>query len=155
MKAQLKFICNKEIISGEFNPAMTVLDFLRNMKEMKGTKEDAEKGTAVHAQCWLVNCRVIMLTIKYKFLPAAMGDIDGKHVISIEGLNIEGVNLFSSSLLMKAEHSAASAHRGLLYRSLRTCLQRKLLKRKRQSTILRVTFADARDIPESSERRRT
>ena len=44
MKVQLKFICNKEIISGEFNPAMTVLDFLRNMKELKGTKEGCREA---------------------------------------------------------------------------------------------------------------
>ena len=99
MKVQLKFICNKEIISGEFNPAITVLDFLHNMKELKGTKKDAEKATAEHAQYLSVlsGNYVNYKTINSCLLP--MGDIDGKHVISIEGLNIEGVNLFQQFLV--------------------------------------------------------
>jgi xanthine dehydrogenase small subunit len=100
MKAQLKFICNKEIISGEFNPAMTVLDFLRNMKELKGTKEGCREGDC--GACTVLVGELSGNYVNYKNINSCllpMGDIDGKHVISIEGLNIEGVNLFQQFLV--------------------------------------------------------
>jgi xanthine dehydrogenase small subunit len=100
MKVQLKFICNKEIISGEFNPAMTVLDFLRNMKELKGTKEGCREGDC--GACSVLVGELSGNFVNYKTINSCllpMGDIDGKHVISIEGLNIEGVSLFQHFLV--------------------------------------------------------
>ena len=100
MKAQLKFICNKEIISGEFNPAMTVLDFLRNMKELKGTKEGCREGDC--GACTVLVGELSGNYVNYKNINSCllpMGDIDGKHVISIEGLNVDGVNLFQQFLV--------------------------------------------------------
>ena len=100
MKAQLKFICNKEIISGEFNPTMTVLDFLRNMKELKGTKEGCREGDC--GACTVLVGELSGNYVNYKNINSCllpMGDIDGKHVISIEGLNVDGVNLFQQFLV--------------------------------------------------------
>lgn len=100
MKVQLKFICNKEIITGEFNPAMTVLDFIRNMKELKGTKEGCREGdcgacTVLVGE--LAGNFVIYKNINSCLLP--MGDIDGKHLVTIEGINIEGLNLFQQFMV--------------------------------------------------------
>ncbi len=100
MKVQLKFICNKEIISGEFNPAMTVLDFLRNMKELKGTKEGCREGDC--GACSVLVGELSGNFVNYNTINSCllpMGDIDGKHVITIEGLNIDGVNLFQQFLV--------------------------------------------------------
>lgn len=100
MKVQLKFICNKEIISGEFNPGMTVLDFLRNMKELKGTKEGCREGDC--GACTVLIGELSGNYINYKNINSCLlpiGDIDGKHIVSIEGLNTEGVNLFQQFLV--------------------------------------------------------
>jgi xanthine dehydrogenase small subunit len=100
MKVQLKFICNKEIISGEFNPAMTVLDFLRNMKDLKGTKEGCREGDC--GACTVLVGELSGNYVNYKNINSCLlpiGDIDGKHVVSIEGLNLEGVNLFQQFLV--------------------------------------------------------
>jgi len=100
MKVQLKFICNKEIISGEFNPAMTVLDFLRNMKELKGTKEGCREGDC--GACSVLVGELSGNYVNYKTINSCllpMGDINGKHIISIEGLNIDDLNLFQQFLV--------------------------------------------------------
>lgn len=100
MKVQLKFICNKEIISGEFNPAMTVLDFLRNMKELKGTKEGCREGDC--GACTVLVGELSGSYVHYKNINSCLlplGDIDGKHLVSVEGLNINGMNLFQQFLV--------------------------------------------------------
>lgn len=100
MKVQLKFICNKEIISGDFNPAMTVLDFLRNMKELKGTKEGCREGDC--GACTVLVGKLTGNYVHYKNINSCLlplGDIDGKHLVSIEGLNIDGMNLFQQFLV--------------------------------------------------------
>lgn len=100
MKVQLKFICNKEIISGDFNPAITVLDFLRNMKDLKGTKEGCREGDC--GACTVLVGEVLGNYVHYKNVNSCLlplGDIDGKHLVSIEGLNIDGMNLFQQFLV--------------------------------------------------------
>ena len=100
MKVQLKFICNKEIISGDFNPAMTVLDFLRNMKELKGTKEGCREGDC--GACTVLVGELTGNYVHYKNINSCLlplGDIDGKHLVSVEGLNIDGMNLFQQFLV--------------------------------------------------------
>lgn len=100
MKVQLKFICNKEIITGEFNPAMTVLDFLRNLKELKGTKEGCREGDC--GACTVLVGELAGNFVIYKSINSCLlpiGDIDGKHLVSIEGINIEGTNMFQQFLV--------------------------------------------------------
>ncbi|MFA7360404.1 MAG: FAD binding domain-containing protein [Candidatus Kapaibacterium sp.] len=100
MKVQLKFICNKEIISGDFNPAMTVLDFLRNMKELKGTKEGCREGDC--GACTVLVGELTGNFVHYKNVNSCLlplGDIDGKHLVTVEGLNTEGMNLFQQFLV--------------------------------------------------------
>ena len=100
MKVQLKFICNKEIISGDFNPAMTVLDFLRNMKELKGTKEGCREGDC--GACTVLVGELSGNFVNYKNINSCLlplGDINGKHIVSVEGLNSDGMNLFQEFLV--------------------------------------------------------
>ncbi len=100
MKVQLKFICNKEIISGEFNPAITVLDFLRNMKDLKGTKEGCREGDC--GACTVLVGELSGNNVVYKNINSCLlplGDIDGKHLVSVEGLNTDGLNPFQQFLV--------------------------------------------------------
>lgn len=96
----IRFYLNDELVSTGIHPATTVLDFLRLEKHLTGTKEGCREG-----DCGA--CTVLIGTLEgdsvvYKSMNSCLlpiGDVYGKHVVSVEGLNMStGLNLIQQNM---------------------------------------------------------
>lgn len=100
MKVNLKFICNDEYVETEINPSVTVLDFLRQHKHLTGTKEGCREGDC--GACSILVGELTGSYMQYKSLNSCLlpvSEVNGKHVVSVEGLNINGLTPFQSALV--------------------------------------------------------
>lgn len=100
MKSTIAFICNDQLVSLDINPAITLLDVLRTNLTLTGTKEGCREGDC--GACTILlgtleNNSVSYLTVNSCLLP--IGDIHGKHVVTVEGLKKSGLNLVQSAMV--------------------------------------------------------
>ena len=100
MGRPIRFILNDNLIESDLHPGTVVLDFLRSDRRLTGTKEGCREG-----DCGA--CAVLLgeldrngePSVRYKAVNSCLlplGDVAGKHLVSIEGINPAG-----------AEHSEA------------------------------------------------
>jgi xanthine dehydrogenase small subunit len=92
MAKRIRFICNNRDIETEKPPGMTVLDFLRRDLRLTGTKEGCREGdcgacTILVGEFSEIEGRAVYRAVNSCLLP--LGEIAGKHVITIEGINPE------------------------------------------------------------------
>lgn len=91
MGRPIRFILNDESIESHLHPGTVVLDFLRRDRRLTGTKEGCREG-----DCGA--CTVLLgeltgdrePTVRYRAVTSCLlplGDIEGKHLVSIEGIN--------------------------------------------------------------------
>jgi xanthine dehydrogenase small subunit len=96
----IRFFLNDELISTGLHPATTVLDFLRLEKHMTGTKEGCREGDC--GACTVLVGTLVGDSVAYKSMNSCLlpiGDIHGKHVVSVEGLNLDkGLNLVQQNM---------------------------------------------------------
>jgi len=96
----IQFFLNDELVSTDIHPAMTVLDFLRLEKHLTGTKEGCREGDC--GACTVLVGSLINDSVSYTSMNSCLlpvGDAHGKHVVSIEGLNLErGLNLVQQNM---------------------------------------------------------
>ena len=100
MESELTFILNDQVVHTKTNPATVLLDFIRKSKRLTGTKEVCKEG-----DCGA--CAVLLGTlengeIKYKTINSCLYPIqkvNGKHVVTIEGLNEDKLNLLQDSFV--------------------------------------------------------
>ncbi|MBF8276740.1 MAG: xdhA [Candidatus Brocadiaceae bacterium] len=82
------FLNNTEIRAGE-HPGMTVLDYLRKIQRLMGTKEGCREGDC--GACAVLvgeldGDRVIYKPVTSCLMP--LGELHGKHLVTVEGLNM-------------------------------------------------------------------
>ncbi|MGV8016715.1 MAG: FAD binding domain-containing protein [Ignavibacteria bacterium] len=100
MNVHLKFICNNEYVETDNNPSVTVLDFLRLQKHLTGTKEGCREGDC--GACTILVGEMTGNFIRYKSVNSCLlpvSEIHGRHVVSIEGLNVKGMSPFQEALV--------------------------------------------------------
>ncbi len=84
----LSFILNDELISTDKPAGYRVLDFIRNDKNLKGTKESCREGDC--GACTVLLGEKINSQLFYRTTTSCLlllGEIHGKHIVTIEGLN--------------------------------------------------------------------
>ena len=94
----MKFILNEKEISTSLPPGTLLLDFIRYHKNLMGTKIGCREG-----DCGA--CTVLVGEIKegkliYRSATSclmAIGNAQGKHIVTVEGLNVEGLNFIQQS----------------------------------------------------------
>ncbi|MEE8590702.1 MAG: FAD binding domain-containing protein [Spirochaetia bacterium] len=91
MSQMIRFILNDDYIESSLHPGTVVLDFLRQDQRLTGTKEGCREG-----DCGA--CTVLLgepgaaggQVVEYRAVNSCLlplGDVEGKHLVSIEGVN--------------------------------------------------------------------
>ncbi len=98
LKALIKFILNQNTIKTALPKGTLLLDFIRYNRRLTGTKIGCREG-----DCGA--CSVLVGEIKngelvYRSATSclmAIGNAEGKHIVTVEGTNIEGLNVVQQS----------------------------------------------------------
>jgi len=93
MIRKIRFILNNETVESSLAPGTVVLDFLRRERRLTGTKEGCREGDCGACMVLLGELQsgkagVFYTAVNSCLLP--LGDVEGKHLVSIEGLNPAG-----------------------------------------------------------------
>ncbi|HUF10965.1 MAG TPA: FAD binding domain-containing protein [Rhodothermales bacterium] len=89
----LQFLLNDREIRTDLHPATLVLDFLRDVEELKGTKEGCREGDC--GACVVLIGDLSSEGLRYRPVTSCLvpiGSLLGKHLVTIEGLNVQGLS---------------------------------------------------------------
>ncbi|MBO9204978.1 MULTISPECIES: FAD binding domain-containing protein [Niastella] len=89
----IKFILNNKDIATSLPPGMVLLDFVRYHQHLTGTKVGCNEGDC--GACTMLVGELNNNELRYRSLTSCLtplGNVHGKHVVTIEGLNMEGLN---------------------------------------------------------------
>jgi len=90
----LKFILNDQTIETDLPPGMTVLDFVRYEKDLKGTKIGCREGDC--GACTILVGELGEDKITYRSMTSCLmplANAYGKHIVTVEGINKPGGEL--------------------------------------------------------------
>jgi xanthine dehydrogenase small subunit len=93
MKTKFTFICNKDEVTVSVHPGLSLMDFLRNELKLTGTKEGCREGDC--GACTVLIGELAEDNVKYYSVNSCLfpvGDVAGKHVVTVEGLYDEEPN---------------------------------------------------------------
>ncbi|MCG8569012.1 MAG: FAD binding domain-containing protein [Spirochaetes bacterium] len=98
---KIKFLINHSEIETDAHPSTVLLDFIRKEAHFHGTKEVCKEGDC--GACTVLVGEKINGEIKYHSIASCLtpiGDIQGKHVVTVEGVNkAEGLNPIQDEFL--------------------------------------------------------
>ncbi|MEO6333708.1 MAG: 2Fe-2S iron-sulfur cluster-binding protein, partial [Pyrinomonadaceae bacterium] len=84
----IEFILNNENIETELPAGMTVLDFVRYHKNLKGTKIGCREGDC--GACTILVGELTEQRVRYRTMTSCLmplANAVGKHIVTVEGLN--------------------------------------------------------------------
>lgn len=90
MASEIRFILNDKEMSTSENPGMPVLDYLRRVLRLTGTKEGCKEGDC--GACTVLMGEFEGDKVVYKPVTSCLmplGELHGKHLVTIEGLNMD------------------------------------------------------------------
>lgn len=96
----IEFILNNETIRTELSPGMTLLDFVRYEANLRGTKIGCREGDC--GACTVLLGKLNDQRIEYSSATSCLtplANVHGMHVVSIEGLNTEGLNVVQQAFV--------------------------------------------------------
>jgi len=96
----IQFVLNDKLIVNACNGAGTLLDFIRYEAQLKGTKIGCREGDC--GACTVLSGTLINDKVHYKSITSCLtplANIHGKHIVTIEGLNISGVNKVQDAMI--------------------------------------------------------
>ncbi len=101
MTKLIQFVINNSVVETELPPGTVLLDFLRRDRILTGTKEVCKEGDC--GACSVLLGEYFNGEMLYKSVAScltAIGDLQGKHIVTIEGLNWEdGLNPIQTEFL--------------------------------------------------------
>ena len=100
MKQRINFILNNKVVETSRHPGMSLLDYLRQEARLTGTKEGCKEGDC--GACTVLIGELKADKIKYKSVNSCLlpiGNIDQKHIVTIEGLNREELNPIQTEMV--------------------------------------------------------
>src|SRR5213078_3070119 len=85
----IQFILNNETISTDMPTGITVLDFVRYDKDLKGTKIGCREGDC--GACTILVGELVGDEVKYRSMTSCLmplANAAGMHIVTIEGVNL-------------------------------------------------------------------
>ncbi len=122
----IKFILNNEVISTDLPSGTTVLDFVRYHQNLTGTKIGCREGDC--GACTLLIGEVKDDELNYKSLTSCItpiGNVHGKHVVTIEGLNMKDLSPVQKSLVDESGTQCGFCTVGFIMSLTGCCLSKK------------------------------
>jgi xanthine dehydrogenase small subunit len=100
LKTSIRFILNDREITAWESPGRLVLDYLRETERLTGTKEGCKEGDC--GACTVLlgqydNGKVNYVPMTSCLIP--MGELTGKHLVTIEGLNLEQLSPVQTAMV--------------------------------------------------------
>lgn len=96
----IQFILNNKIIETSANSGITLLDFIRENEQLKGTKIGCREGDC--GACTVLVGTLNKNKISYQSITSCispLGNANGKHIVTIEGINLsQNLNSVQQSL---------------------------------------------------------
>jgi xanthine dehydrogenase small subunit len=89
----IKFILNDKEITTAESPGLVLLDFIRYHKNLTGTKIGCREGDC--GACTVLVGELIDGELRYRSVTSclmAIGNANNKHIVTIEGINMSGLN---------------------------------------------------------------
>jgi len=100
MKNSITFILNDQEVSTPLPSGTVTLDFIRRHRGLTGTKESCREGEC--GSCTVLLGELKEGRVQYKAVASCllpMGELCGKHVVTIEGLNSDRLNPIQQALV--------------------------------------------------------
>lgn len=96
----IQFILNNEVIKTSAHVGMTLLDFIREQKQLKGTKIGCREGDC--GACTVLVGILFDDKISYQSITSCispLGNANGKHIVTVEGMNLpEKLNVVQNAM---------------------------------------------------------
>ena len=95
----IRFILNETEIATELPPGTLLLDFIRYHKHLTGTKIGCREGDC--GACTVLAGEVINDELRYRSATSCLmplGNANGKHIVTIEGINVQGLNKIQQAM---------------------------------------------------------
>lgn len=102
LNQRICFILNNEEVDVSAPPGLLLLDFLRNRQQLTGTKEGCKEGDC--GACTVILGDLQDTTLTYRPMTSCLmplGEMQGKHVVTIEGLNMEKLSPVQAAMVQE------------------------------------------------------
>lgn len=106
----INFILNEKVISTDLPAGMVLLDFIRNRQQLKGTKIGCREGDC--GACSILVGDLVSRqqslsgearhALRYRSATSCLmplGNANGKHIVTVEGINGEGLNPIQQAIV--------------------------------------------------------
>jgi len=100
----ITFVLNNKTVSTNSHPGTTLLDFIRYGEHLPGTKIGCREGDC--GACTVLEGTLYNNKVNYKSIVSCLtplGNVHGKHIVTIEGVNLKGLNPIQQAMV---DHSA-------------------------------------------------
>ncbi len=100
LKKAIRFILNDREISAWESPGRLALDFIRDTERLTGTKEGCKEGDC--GACTVILGTLEGSNVHYSPMTSCLipvGELDGKHLVTIEGLNLESLSPVQAAMV--------------------------------------------------------
>jgi len=98
----IEFILNNKKVSTDANKSMTLVDFVRENKNLKGTKIVCREGDCGACTVMVGELSDDKQSVRYKTITSCISPLanaNGKHIVTVEGLNLDNsLNKIQQSL---------------------------------------------------------
>lgn len=96
----IEFILNNKLVQTDEKSGSTLLDFVRYHQQLMGTKIGCREGDC--GACTLLMGSLVDGKMQYKSLTSCitpLGNAQGKHIVSIEGLNMKNLTPYQQAMV--------------------------------------------------------
>ena len=122
----IKFLLNNKIVATELPPGNLLVDFIRYNQNFKGTKIGCREGDC--GACVVLIGEIKNGELQYQSLTSCLtplANVVNKHVVTIEGINMEGLNPIQQAMTDESATQCGFCTPGFVMSFAGFCLSRK------------------------------